>query len=359
MAAQRVVVPVPFLPSRSRMATSSVTTPADWRGPERVWKCSTAEGVPHEAIVVCVRDPNIPAGGGALLLSMTGHGEGHLQRSDLSVAVEVRTVNSRYFKLTLRAGECFLSLEPRIETVVRKSVRRGTVLVGLRIDRQLTPDQYRLNAAVIRAYRAQLNQLCDELHVGESVRLEALLGLPGVADERLGEGSCSEADWPVIEETLRQALTNLDEMRRDEGRAMGADLETNCQAVVEQLQQIAERAPLVSESYRARLTERLNKILAEHEIQVEPADVVREIGIFAERSDISEELVRLRSHIDQFRAITQLPESSGRKLDFLTQEMFREANTIGSKANDAEIAGHVVEVKAMIERMREMIQNIE
>ncbi len=290
---------------------------------------------------------------------MTGHGEAHTRRGDLSTAVEVRTLNSRYFKLSVRAGECFLALEPRIEAVVRKRIRRGTVQIAVRIDRESTPDRYQLNGSVLKGYREQLESLCDKLHVAESVHLEALLGLPGVVDEQAASSACSEADWPIIEQTLTEALRNLDQMRRDEGRAMADDLASNGKAILEQLDHIAKRAPLVAEAYRARLTERLNKILAEHEVQIEPSDVVREVGSFAERSDISEELVRLRSHIDQFQTIAQLPESSGRKLDFLTQEMFREANTIGSKANDAAIAGHVVEVKAMIERMREMIQNIE
>ncbi len=290
---------------------------------------------------------------------MTGHGEARTQRDDLSVGVEVRTLNSRYFKLSVRAGECFLALEPRIEAVVRKRIRRGTVQIAVRIDREATPDRYRLSGAVLQGYRDQLEGLCDKLHVAESVHLEALLGLPGVIDEQAALVACTKADWPIIEQTLTEALRNLDEMRRDEGRAMADDLASNCHSIQEQLKHISKRAPLVAESYRARLTDRLNKILSDHGTQIEPSDVVREVGSFAERSDISEELVRLRSHIDQFQTIAQLPESSGRKLDFLTQEMFREANTIGSKANDALIAGHVVEVKAMIERMREMIQNIE
>ncbi len=290
---------------------------------------------------------------------MTGHGEAQMRREDLSVAVEVRTLNSRYFKLNLRAGECFLSLEPRMEAVVRSRVRRGTVQISLRIDRDMTPERFRLNDVVLAGYRRQLEELCDKLHVAESVHLESLLALPGVIDERATEMGCTEADWPLIEEALAAALQSLDQMRRDEGRAMEADLEANCQVISQDLDHIVARFPQVAEAYRGRLTERLNKILAEHDVQIEPGDVLREVGGFAERSDISEELVRLRSHIDQFRAIMQLSESSGRKLDFLTQEMFREANTIGSKANDAVIAGHVVDVKAMIERMREMIQNIE
>lgn len=140
---------------------------------------------------------------------------------------------------------------------------------------------------------------------------------------------------------------------------MAADLRTNCQTVAGELSQIEVRAPQVVEAYRSRLVERLQATLAEFAVTLDPADLIREVGLFAERSDISEEIVRLRSHLEQFDSIMELPESSGRKLEFLTQEMFRETNTIGSKANDVQIARHVIEIKASIERIREMIQNVE
>ncbi len=140
---------------------------------------------------------------------------------------------------------------------------------------------------------------------------------------------------------------------------MTADLAENGAVIAAQLAEIERRGPGVSEAYRARLGERVSKILAEFDTVLQPGDLVREVGIYAERSDISEETVRLRSHLEQFAAIMALEESSGRKLEFLTQEMYRETNTIGSKANDVAIARHVIEIKAAIERMREMIQNVE
>lgn len=140
---------------------------------------------------------------------------------------------------------------------------------------------------------------------------------------------------------------------------MAADLKTNCRAIAAELNLIAERAPQMVEAYRSRLEERLKKLLAEQDVTLSPADLIREISIFAERSDISEEIVRLRSHLEQFDTIMGLPESSGRKLEFLIQELFREINTIGSKSTDVEIARHVIEIKTAIERLREMIQNVE
>jgi uncharacterized protein (TIGR00255 family) len=191
------------------------------------------------------------------------------------------------------------------------------------------------------------------------IALQSLLNLPGVVDESaIGVGD-TEVIWPLIERTLRDACERLNAMRRDEGSAMTRDLKHNREIIAQQLRAIQARSPFVIDAYRDRLTERLSQLLTEFNVTVTPADVVREVGLFAERTDISEEIVRLRSHLEQFDAILDAEESNGRKLEFLTQEMFREANTIGSKANDAEIARHVIEIKAAVERVREMIQNVE
>jgi len=291
---------------------------------------------------------------------MTGHGEAFHQKNEQAIAVEVRTVNNRYFKLTVRSSEVCNALESQIESTVRRHIRRGTVQVNLRIDRQSTDDDYQLNEGVLASYRRQLEKINKQLQSTETIHLESLLALPGVVDERSSRQTSAEADWPVVETALVEALQNLSNMRSDEGRAMGEDLQENRRQIASELTAIHERAPLVVEAYSSRLTERLNKLLADYDVKnVEPADVVREVGLFGERSDISEEIVRLRSHLEQFDEIMELPESSGRKLEFLIQEMFREVNTIGSKANDAPIARHVIEIKAAIERMREMIQNVE
>ena len=290
---------------------------------------------------------------------MTGHGEAYCQQDATSLAVEVRTINNRYFKLTLRAGEGYAALESRIDSVVRQQIRRGTVQGSLRLDRDAAADQFKLNIPVLASYRRQLETLYDQLHVSDTIHLESLLGLPGVVDERTARTVDTDRDWPLIERGLREALDGLTRMRTEEGRAMAADLQSNLQLMAAEVDRIAERVPLVVNAYRERLTDRLNQLLSGFDVRVEAADVIREVGIFAERSDISEEIVRLRSHLDQFQSILGDTESNGRKLEFLTQEMFRETNTIGSKANDAEIARHVIEIKTAIERMREMIQNVE
>jgi len=295
----------------------------------------------------------------APLLSMTGHGEAQRQQDGVRVAVEVRTVNNRFLKVSLRIGEGYGSLEPRIEAVVRDRLHRGTVTVNVRVDRQSSPDDFKLNEVVLASYYRQLQQLGQRAGWAGDVRIESILALPGVVEENAGHRLDAEAVWPLVEGTLTEALENLSRMRAEEGAAMGRDLHANCQAMAADLDQIEQRAPLVVEAYRKRLLERLNKLLDEFGLEIQPADVVREVGLFTDRSDISEEIVRLRSHLQQFEAIARTEQGNGRKLEFVIQEMLRETNTIGSKANDAEIARHVVEIKTAIERMREMIQNVE
>jgi uncharacterized protein (TIGR00255 family) len=293
---------------------------------------------------------------------MTGFGEAHCRQDGLAVAVEIRAINNRYFKLSVRTSGGYASLEPLVENEVRNAIHRGTIQANLRIDRKRSADDYCINVEVLQRYRRQLQSLMSQWNpqdVRNDPPLESLLPLPGVVDEAGGQTIDAVADWPVVQGTLQAALKNLGRMRTEEGRAMAVDLTTNCRTVAACLDCIERRAPLVVEEYRSRLFDRLKRTLAQLDVVLQTADIIKEVGLFADRSDISEEIVRLRSHIEQFQTTMELPESSGRKLDFLTQEMFREANTIGSQANDVEIAKHVIDIKTAIERIREMIQNIE
>lgn len=292
-------------------------------------------------------------------LSMTGFGESHRQEADTAVSVEVRTINNRYLKISIRTSDGYGTLEPQIEAAVRESVRRGTIQVNVRVDRAKSAEDFRIDTRVLDSYRSQLDAVYQRWGVTQSVPLDNLLLLPGVVDE-CKAGRANAADrWPLIETTLNEALDSLQRMRSEEGRAMAADLRENGRTAADCLEEIQRRAPLVADAYRTRLEERLKRVLAEVDVKFDPSDVIKEVGLFAERSDISEEIVRLRSHLEQFVSVVDAAESSGRKLEFLTQEMFREVNTIGSKANDVEISRQVIEIKGAIERIREMIQNIE
>jgi uncharacterized protein (TIGR00255 family) len=177
--------------------------------------------------------------------------------------------------------------------------------------------------------------------------------LPGAAPD-------DDALWAQVEQALLVACDQVNTTRSLEGRAMAADLLENCRMIRSELAAIQQRAPRLVDNYREKLRERLNKYLAEFGVTVTAADVVREVGIFAEKVDISEEIVRMSSHLDRFESLLHSEEEgAGRKLEFVIQEMFREVNTMGAKANDAEIAHRVVDMKTYIERMREMVQNIE
>jgi uncharacterized protein (TIGR00255 family) len=290
---------------------------------------------------------------------MTGFGEAHRRENGIAVAVEARTINGRYFKLSFKSAEGYSVLEPEVESVVREQIKRGTVQVNLRIDRPRSPDDYRLNASVLANYRRQIQELGAAVQPAETVRLETLLLLPGAVDENpIGSFDSLEV-WPLVRETLLEALEHLAAMRRREGEAMQSDLKTQCAVIASELAAIEARSPSVIESYRSRLQERVSKAIEEFQVSLNAADLIREVSIYAERSDISEETVRLHSHLEQFASLMAAAESSGRKLDFLTQEMFREANTIGSKSSDVQIARQVIEIKAAIERIREMVQNVE
>ncbi len=291
---------------------------------------------------------------------MTGFGEARHQGDNLSVAVELRALNNRYLKISIRSSEPYNLLEPEIERVLRQSLRRGTIQVQLQVYRQQSAGDFRLNPVAVKSYLEQLRALQKELGLKGELPLAGVLGLPGaVVEPGLDQRPDPGDDWPVVQRVLEEALTKLQAMRREEGRAMGQELLQLRGQIASELEVVRTRAPQVVLSYRDKLHERVRNLLTELDVEIDQSDLIKEVAIFSERSDITEEVVRLSSHLDQFQEILKEKESPGRKLDFLTQEMFREANTIGSKANDVEIARHVVEIKGAVEKIRELIQNIE
>ena len=289
-----------------------------------------------------------------MLLSMTGHGESLVQDETASVQVEVRTVNNRFLKLNVNS-DLDAGIQAQIESLVKKHVGRGSVSVRIKSRPTGEAEPYQINESLLRSYWLQLSEIAGG---SQSVQLESLLTLPGVVEET-SSGDQREKLWPIVKTAVEKALVHLNQMRAREGEAMKQDMLLNCETVKKQLGLIQEQAPTVVENYAKKMTDRINHLLEKYDVSVEAADVVREVGIFAERCDFSEETVRLDSHIAQFNEIIQLPDGSGRKLDFLVQEMLRETNTIGSKANNANIATMVVEIKTAIERIREMVQNVE
>jgi len=293
---------------------------------------------------------------------MTGFGEARFQSDALTLGVEVRAVNNRHLKVTVRGSEPYPMLEPELEKIVRKYVRRGTILVHVRCDRSYRPHDFRINEVALKAYIEQVHDVCADLGWGERAHhlLGQVLALPGVTSEPGFSGRPADAEMAAVEATLDNALKNLDRMRQEEGRAMGEELLSHRRGIADQLDRIRTHVPTVAEHYRIRLRDRVNSMLRDAGVTVSDDNLIREVAIFAERSDVAEEVMRLSSHLDQFEEVVKKEnDGPGRKLEFLTQEMFRETNTIGSKAGDVVISRHVVEIKATLEKIRELVQNVE
>jgi uncharacterized protein (TIGR00255 family) len=289
---------------------------------------------------------------------MTGIGEARVEQERLSVSVELRSVNNRHLKVSVRGPDAYLALESEIEKLIRGRVARGTIAVQLRVDRHDAHSTYTLDHAALREYWAHVRRVADEMHLPPPSDLSTLLPLPGVIVES-NAALLDQSDWPAVQQALNAALDRLNEFRAREGASMAAELSQLCGQIEAASQQIAARAPQVVEEYRRRLQERVSEWLREAGAALSPADLIREVGLFADRSDINEELTRLRSHLEQFRSLIDSTESTGRTMEFLCQELNREINTIGSKANDVEIARRVVDTKGAIERIREIVQNVE
>ncbi len=294
-----------------------------------------------------------------MLLSMTGYGEAEETGATLSVVVEVRAVNNRYLKINYRSSDWIGGDETRVEKIVRQYIKRGTVQVQVRIADSENKTSFRFNTEILNAYREQLQDFHRHHPMDGNVTLESLLNLPGVIVEETTNPNIKEEAGPLAERAIVAALKSLNAMRAVEGQTMGHDMLGNIGAIKSQLTRIEKRIPQVTTNYTMRLQERVTKLLEPYGTDVQPSDIAREVALFSERSDIAEEVVRLQSHIEQFCETMKAPEGIGRRLEFVSQEMFRETNTIGSKANDPEISKYVIEIKAAIERIREMVQNLE
>lgn len=293
---------------------------------------------------------------------MTGFGEARGTGPGFAAGVEVRSVNNRHLKVTVRGTDPYPLFEPELEKVVRRFVRRGTLLVHVRVDRQPRPGDLRLNTAAVRTYLEQLRAACQEAGTPELLPHLAggVLALPGVSPEPGLGGGPPEDEWPVVERTLEQALQRLDAARKEEGRTMANELLLHHRHLTDQLQLIGGRLPQVMGEYRHRLLDRIKQAVAEAGVTLGPDQLIREVALFADRTDVSEEVSRMSAHLDSFAELVQTgAEGAGRRLEFVAQEMGRETNTLGSKAADVSISRHVVELKATLEKIRELVQNVE
>lgn len=289
---------------------------------------------------------------------MTGFGDASAEKSGTHYAVEIRSLNNRYFKAIIKLPDNVSGLEPEIETLLREKLGRGSITYILKMRSESAEAAYHINKPALEAYIAQLKEIKG---FGTEIKVDigALLALPGVTQEPRDETDEIARHGEVIRKLTADAIKKLNLMREREGQSLFNDLMKHKQVIASELAEIALRAPNVIEEYHKRLTSRVNELIGKAELKINEGDLIKEIAVFAERADISEEIHRLTHHLDSFEAACRSGEHAGRKLDFITQEMLREANTIASKANDGQIGRRVVEIKGAIDRLKEQVQNVE
>jgi len=288
--------------------------------------------------------------------SMTGYGRGTATLEGRQIAVELSSVNRKQAEISLSLPRALLELEPRVRDEINAHISRGRLTVAVGLHHKAGKRGSAINLEAARAYRKHLDTLRKELKLAGEVTLDHVLRGPGVIDSDDVEIDTDDA-WPALGKALKAALEQFVKMRQQEGDALAADLRKRTLAIQKHVKTISVLAPKVMEHHRGSLLERAAK--AGLEIGENDERLLKEIVFFADRSDISEELTRLRSHLDQFFGQLSKDEPVGRTLDFLLQEMFRETNTIGNKANFLAISQIVVSMKTELEKLREQVQNIE
>ncbi len=294
-----------------------------------------------------------------MIVSMTGYGSAHAERNGVSYAVEIRSVNNRYLKLSTKLPEPLQFAESEVEKLVRQRVARGSVSCVLRVRDATLAGCGTINVPAVQGYLQQLSRVALPPGVAATFDLATAATLPGVMDPAdLDDETCGNQS-AVIAEVVGRALDALVSMRKEEGRSLANDLAGCVKQIHAELDAVAARAPTVIDEYHQRLRARVQTLLQTAQLELESESLMREVAVFAERCDISEEVSRVRSHLDQFDELCRRGDQVGRTMDFLAQELLREANTIGSKSSDAAIARSVVQMKGCIDRLKEQVQNVE
>lgn len=299
-----------------------------------------------------------------MIRSMTGFGDASEQVDGIHYAVELRSLNNRYFKATLRLPDELGALEAEVESRLRSRISRGSITLTVKMRFSDAAATHRVNDIALLAYLGHLETIHSKMPAHErgiQIDLTALLALPGVLQPLEDEASLLATARPVVLRLLEAACERLTAMRVIEGQSLAEDLLKQKAFIRERIAAVQGRTGMVVEAYHQRLRTRINELLARAELKVAEPDLIRELAVFAERADISEELSRLAGHLEQCEQIIRASdeEPAGRTLDFLAQELLREANTIASKSNDAQISRAIVEVKGAIDRIKEQVQNVE
>lgn len=292
-----------------------------------------------------------------MIKSMTGYGRGEAVGAGKRITVEIKAVNHRYCEVVVRTPRAYVSLEEPLKRLVSEKVARGRVDVFVNFeDDGKNPPIVKVDKVLAKSYYQTLKELAEELKMPLDVSIARLVEFPEVL-QVVKPDEDVDAIAKASKQALADALLALLAMRQDEGKTLACDLVARLDRMKQFIDEIENRAPLVVEEYRQRLQERMTAMLGD--IPLDEQRIANEVAHFADRASIAEEVVRFRSHLEQFHQSLEVGETVGRKLDFLVQEMNREINTIGSKANNLDITRYVVEAKSELEKVREQVQNIE
>jgi uncharacterized protein (TIGR00255 family) len=292
-----------------------------------------------------------------MVRSMTGYGRGEVQAPGGTCVVEVRSLNHRYCEIGVKVPRGFAALENRIRDTIRSRFSRGRFDVHVIVDfATVSSRRIVIDHALARQLYLALTDLGRELGLSNQVNLSTLLELREIARVEENEHRVEDI-WPAVQAALQIATANLEAMRIAEGEALGHDILQRLHLIKDWLEQIKSRLPALLIEYRQKLEARINRLFGD--VEIDPARLAQEVVFFTERSDVTEEMTRLNTHLTEFKRLLHVNEPVGRKLDFLLQEMNREVNTTSSKVADSDVAVLVVDIKSELERIREQAQNIE
>jgi uncharacterized protein (TIGR00255 family) len=294
-----------------------------------------------------------------MLKSMTGYGQATMEGNGFVLSIEVKSVNNRFLKIAGKIAEEVSYLQNELEEQIRKVVVRGSLSFTLHFEPTRYDDLYEIDEGVLKKYLKSLNRIKADLKLDEQIHLKDLLLLPGVIHTQEALILGKDEVLPVARHSMDKALQDLLTMRAREGAALTEEFRKRNTLLRQLLEKVKKEVPLALEEYHAKLEDRVNQLLNDRGVKLTPEDLIPEVAILAERSDITEEIARFDSHLEQFSSTIESTQPCGRKLEFIVQELFRESNTMGAKSSSTVLNRSIVEIKAEVDRLKEQVVNVE
>ncbi len=290
--------------------------------------------------------------------SMTGYGRQTWEGENKHIIVEIRSVNSRYFSLNSRLSSPLLPYENEIKKIVNEYISRGTISLFIQYNDESKIPEASINNNLIQDYYKKIQKLELPISLLETLQLNTLLNLPGVLETE-AEEILDECSWGQVREILKQALAQIEQMMKQEGEHLKIEILEYCKEIEQNIQSIEKLAPRISEEFHQKLRSRMLNLASQEHFSFKEEDILKEVAIFSEKADITEEIVRFKSHLNQLNKILLQNGPIAKTVDFILQEMVREITTMSNKSNNAECSQLVVSLKSSIEKIREQIQNVE